>query len=452
MGAEGRFVTAARAIDAYHALVAADPRAAREQSEGLVQDLRAAGITFAGQPMPTLLRPQFVSRADADALRANARRFVELAARMARTAFDGDAARLCRFLGTPEAEIPWVALDPGPPDVALSRVDAFLTGTGARFIEINSDAPAGFGYSDRLARVFQALPVFRAFAARMAVSYRWSEDGLVSAVLAPLRARSGERLRIAIVDWAEVKTRADQEILREAFAARGHDCRLVDPREMEVREGRLCSKEGPIDLVYRRTVLSEVVEREDEVRPFLRAYRERLCPFVNSLRCRLSEDKAFFAILTDESFESLATAEERAFLLRHAPWTRRVEERHTRRDGRRIDLVPHVLAEREGLVLKPAHAYGGRSVYVGAETPAAEWEAAVRSALGGAWVVQERVAIPEEPFPVFEDGELRFEPLKVNTNPFYAAGEDVGTVTRVSRSSVINVSAGGGSVPTFVVD
>jgi uncharacterized circularly permuted ATP-grasp superfamily protein len=102
-------------------------------------------------------------------------------------------------------------------------------------------------------------------------------------------------------------------------------------------------------------------------------------------------------------------------------------------------------------VLKPAHAYGGRSVYVGNVTPPAEWEAAVQSALGKPWVVQEWVTIPEEPFPVFEGGTLRFAPLKVNTNPFYAAGEEAGAVTRASRSSVINVSAGGGSVPTFVV-
>jgi hypothetical protein len=67
-------------------------------------------------------------------------------------------------------------------------------------------------------------------------------------------------------------------------------------------------------------------------------------------------------------------------------------------------------------------------------------------------VVQERVTIPEEPFPVFSGGRLAFELLKVNTNPFYVTGAEVGAVTRVSRSSVINVSAGGGSVPIFVVD
>ena len=68
------------------------------------------------------------------------------------------------------------------------------------------------------------------------------------------------------------------------------------------------------------------------------------------------------------------------------------------------------------------------------------------------WIVQERVVIPEEEFPVFDaQGELSFEQLKVNTNPFYVGGAPVGAVTRISRDAVINVSAGGGSVPTFVV-
>ena len=70
----------------------------------------------------------------------------------------------------------------------------------------------------------------------------------------------------------------------------------------------------------------------------------------------------------------------------------------------------------------------------------------------GGWIAQERVAVPEEEFPVFDAaGLVNFESLKVNTNPFYVGGASVGAVTRISRDAVINVSAGGGSVPTFVV-
>jgi uncharacterized circularly permuted ATP-grasp superfamily protein len=145
------------------------------------------------------------------------------------------------------------------------------------------------------------------------------------------------------------------------------------------------------------------------------------------------------------------SAEERALALRCVPWTRRVAERRTLRGGRAVELLPHVVECREEMVLKPAHGYGGREVLIGDETPPLEWERAVQAALGEPWVVQERVAIPEEVFPVCEEGALSFEPFKLNANPFYVAGAEVGAVARASRSSVINVSAGGGSVPTFVV-
>jgi hypothetical protein len=438
--------------DRYHRLLEEEPAAAREQAEWLREAFVREGVTFGGLPMPSFIRPHFVRRHEWQALRAAGVRVMETAARVARNVFEGDTGRLCAFLGTPEAEAEWLQVDPGAPDVVLSRLDAFLTPDGPRFIEINSDAPAGFGYGDRMARLVSQLRVFQAFARETPVSYQPSDDGLVRAVAARWRETGGTgRPRIAIVDWADVKTRADQEILREAFAARGFDSFLADPREMDVRGGRLHAPSGPVDLVYRRAVLSELVAKTDEVRAFLGAYRHHLCPFVNSLRCRLSEDKAFFAILTDEAYAHLMSEEERALVARTLPWTRRVEERRTLCDGARVDLVPFVLEHRESLVLKPAHDYGGRSVFLGSETPPAEWENAVRAALAAPWVVQRRVPIPEEPFPVFEGGALSFVSLKVNANPFYVLGEAVGAVTRASRSSVINVSAGGGSAPTFVV-
>jgi len=440
------------AIAAYHRLLEADEGAAREQADRLHESFRREGVTFDGHAMPSFLRPHFLARRDGDALRTQGVRVMEIASRVARHVFDGDVSRLCAFLGTPASEAEWVALDPGLPDVVLSRLDAFVTPEGPRFIEINSDAPAGFGYSDRMARLFRELPVYQRFARTRPVSYHPSDEALVSAVVARWAAFGGTgRPRVAIVDWRDVKTRPDQEILRESFAARGFDCVLADPREVDVVGGRLHAAGAAVDLVYRRAVLSELVARMDEVGAFLGAYRHGLCPFVNSLRCRLAEDKAFFAILTDEEFAPLLSGEERALLSRVLPWTRRVAERRTRRDGREVDLVPHVLEQRERLVLKPAHSYGGRSVLLGSETEEAEWEAAVWAALDAPWVVQERVEIPEESFPVVAEGELSFVTLKVNANPFYVAGHEAGAVTRASTSSIINVAAGGGSVPTFVI-
>ena len=439
----------------YNRLVAADPRAAREQAQWLEEAFQRAGITFDGQPMRTCLRPHFVARAQWDTLRAVGRRLMEIAARVARHVFGGDVGALCAYLGTPEAEARWVRIDPGPPDVLLSRLDAFLGADGPRFIEINSDAPAGFGYGDRMAEVFADLPLLRQFARDHPVHYAPSLPALVDAMVWTWRSRGGGAASspvVAIADWADVKTRADQEIVCARFEAVGFDCVLADPRAMEIKGGRLIANGRPVDLVYRRAVLTEIVAREGQMPAFLEAYRDGLAFFVNSFRCRLSEDKAFFAILTDESFASLMTPEEAQLVRRVVPWTRRVAERRTLRAGCEVDLVPYAIEHRAELVLKPAHGYGGRSVLVGDETTPEAWQSAVQDGLREPWVVQERVLIPEEVFPLLEeDGEVGLSSLKVNVNPFFVDGADVGAVTRASRHSVINVSAGGGSVPTFVV-
>jgi hypothetical protein len=441
--------------EAYNLLLLQDEAAARAQAAALEEGFVRAGVTFDGRPMRSFLRPHFVERAEWNRLRDQGGRLLETAARVARQAFDGDAGRLCAWLGVPEREARWVGLDPGPPDVVLSRLDAFLTPDGPRFIEINSDAPAGFGYGDRMAAVFQELPVFRAFATRHKVGYLASGPALVATVMETWRGAGRPPAAgapvAAIVDFADVKTRPDQEILRQAFQDAGIACVLADPRELALQGESLVAGDRAIDVVYRRAVLAELLDREAEVREFLEAYRRRASVFVNSFRCHLSEDKAFLALLQAPEFGRLLTPGERALVAAVLPWTARLEETRLERDGRMVDLLPWVLAQRPRLVLKPAHSYGGRSVHVGDETGPDAWQRAVLEGIHQGWIVQERVPIPEERFPMVEADHLVLESLKVNASPFYVAGAEVGAVTRASRGSVINVSAGGGSVPTFVV-
>ena len=436
---------------AFNDAVRSDPAAALAQWRRLVQGFETRGVTFGEVAMPTFLRPQFVDRTTWTQLATGARSLIRISERVAREAFGGNAEELMSFLGAPEDHRRLLRLRPPGPDVSLSRVDGFVGASGVRFIEINSDAPAGFGYADRMTELFTELPLVRGAAG----GQRPVAIDSVAPLVTELRSHvpNVDRPRVAIVDLKTVRTRPDQEILREEFLRRGLEAVLADPRDMEIAGDRLVHAGAPIDLVYRRTVITEVLAIEKDARAFFEAYERALVVFVNSFRCYLSEDKAFFAILTDERFEHLLAPEERAFVAQRLPWTRKVEDRRTTHLGHEIDLLAHIASHREELVLKPNHGYGGASVVVGTSVDDTAWRVALDRAIrDNGWIVQERVEIPEEEFPVFDaDDGLRFESLKVNTNPFYVGGKDAGAVTRVSRDSVINVSAGGGSVPTFVV-
>jgi uncharacterized circularly permuted ATP-grasp superfamily protein len=110
-----------------------------------------------------------------------------------------------------------------------------------------------------------------------------------------------------------------------------------------------------------------------------------------------------------------------------------------------------VADNRERLVLKPASDYGGHGVLLGIELEQGAWEEAIADhAQSGDFIVQEYVPVPEEMFPIVEDGHVQMRLKRFNINPFGIGGRYAGMITRISDRAVINVSAGGGLLPSVV--
>ena len=114
-------------------------------------------------------------------------------------------------------------------------------------------------------------------------------------------------------------------------------------------------------------------------------------------------------------------------------------------------MASFVCDNRERLVLKPASDYGGSGVALGIETLQSDWDALIEShSPNGDFVVQEYVPVPEEMFPTVEDGHVQMRLKRFNINPFGIGGRYAGSITRISDRAVINVSAGGGLLPSVI--
>jgi uncharacterized circularly permuted ATP-grasp superfamily protein len=278
---------------------------------------------------------------------------------------------------------------------------------------------------------------------------------LLEALLASYREWGGSASppRIAIVDWREVPTWSEFELLRDAFVERGVPTVVCDPRELTLERGVLRAGGASVDLVYRRVLINDIVSRSDECRTLVAAYRKRAACVANTLRCKIPHKKAFFAVLTDERRATLFSSDERAIIGGHVPWTVVVREGNVLRDGRAIDLVPYLRAHRTGLVIKPNDEYGGSGVTLGWETSDHEWDAAIARALEepGGWVAQERIAIRRETFPVCADGRVEMRDMLVDFAPYIFRGRLAGFLTRLSATGLANVTSGGGQVPAFLV-
>jgi uncharacterized circularly permuted ATP-grasp superfamily protein len=232
---------------------------------------------------------------------------------------------------------------------------------------------------------------------------------------------------------------------------------IADPRELDIVDGRLIAEGAPVDLVYRRALINDLVARPDDTRVLVQAYRERLACVANTLRCKIPHKKSFFAVLTDEAHAHRFSPEERATIRAHVPWTRVVAERRTTTSaGADVDLATFVRDGRERLVLKPTDDFGGHGVTLGWEADAATWDSALQGALTAppaSWIVQERIPIRREPFPMVEGPPHRVttRDMLVDCAPYLFRGKVSGFLTRLSASGLANVTSGGGQVPAFRV-
>jgi len=446
------------AIQAYHTLF--DDATAREQHRLIEEGQRREGLLFGTRPIVSVLRPHFITQAHASLLR-EACQSVALAARQVIEHAMHEPVLLNRLAFTP-GEQALMQIEPGYAEWSVSsRLDSFLDSENGslQFIEYNAESPAAIAYGDVTTEIFLELPVMRAFAERYRVHAMPARPRMHQALLDAYQAWGGAgQPRVAIVDWKGLPTHSEFVLFQRYFAGHGLECVICAPEDLRYHNGVLEAEGRPIDLIYKRVLTSEFLERlgDDAIEhPMVQAYRDHKVCIANNFRAKMLHKKSIFALLSDSSVTAAAgiNADHQGVLDRHIPWTRFVEPGHSIYDGREIDLIPFILAERDRLVLKPNDEYGGTGISIGWETSAEDWEQAVRAACKEPFVVQERVHIAYEDYPAWRNDRLQIARLLVDTDPFLFGTEVQGCLTRLSSVTLLNVTAGGGSAtPTMVIE
>jgi hypothetical protein len=361
--------------------------------------------------------------------------------------------------GLSEWEETLIAADPcaGPPS-PTSRLDFFFSSSSnaLALTEYNAETPAGPAFCDALTEAFLDLPLMREFARSHDIFPLPGTSGVVGALMDAWHEFSGTRdlPRVAILDWRGVPTATEFDLFQEHFRAMGVECFIEDPRHAEYQNGRLLVGGTAVDVIYKRVLLSELVEQCGVDCAVVRAVRDRAVCMVDGFRCKILHKKASLAMLSDEANAEMFDAAARAAIVDTIPWTRVVTERRTTWGGQPIDLVPFIVRERERFVLKPNDDYGGRGITLGWTVDGSAWERAVAGALEAPFIVQERVEIPSEPYPSWVDGRVEMLDRQYDTAPFITNGDYMeGLLTRLATTPLLNVTAGGGStVPTFLVE
>jgi glutathionylspermidine synthase len=422
-----------------------------EIESGIERWLAEHDVVFADHTIPFVLMPHFVSPDQ----ERRVRRAVECLCRVLDRFCDAypEDERLREELALPDLEDGLVRIDPGyEGPLRICRLDAFLAGDDVKFLEFNADSPAGIGYTDVLYEGLRRAIDLPRVEADFDTAYTPMLPVLIEALLDAYRQRRVDRPqlpkrpRLALVDKPASPSVPEFRIVCAAAAEAGLEALHATTEELEYDGSVLRAAGHPVHLVYRRVLIDDLEEGD-----LTAAARDGSVCVVNPARARVANNKKLFALLDDSRFSHLVEPREAEVIAATIPWTRVLRPGRVTYGQWVVDLLDFVSHNRTRLVLKPASEYGGQDVSLGIETEQPEWDAIIDGhAELGDFIVQEYVPVPEEMFPTVEDGHVQMRLKRFNINPFAIGGRYAGMITRISDRAVINVSAGGGLLPSVV--
>lgn len=441
-----------RAIAEYHELLVSDTSLTAELFARLKGRMSGARLLYGQRELGISLRPHFLARRQYELLADHSQ--------ILAGAFDKVAAAmlaepaLMASVGMRERERQLALTHPGYALPAINtRLDAFVYGDQIKYVEYNAENPSSLTDQTGLNQVLFEVRALLSLAERYRMRQFTPVASLLDVLLATYREWGGTGApNIAILDWADLPTEHEFILLRNYFVCSGVPTIICTPDELDYGAGRLRRGDFPIDLVYKRIIIHEFLDRYEDTHPLIRAYKNRDVCLINPFRCKLLQKKAGFEILTDESHQRWFTTRELDVIRRCVPWTRRVFERKTLHRGLEVDLIEHIRECRDDFVLKPNDDYGGHGIYFGNRASRSEWDEAIAKALNSDYVVQERIELQTEEFPIFNENEWDLQQMFVDTNPFIFRGAVDGAMVRLSDSQIVNVTSGGGETGFFILE
>ena len=180
-------------------------------------------------------------------------------------------------------------IDPGfPQPIRVSRLDAFLHDYDVKFLEFNTDSPAGMAWTDRC--FYEALREKVALT-RVGDVFDTGYTPVLPEVVVTLldayraaRERNGElpeTPRLAVVDVAGTPTVAEFRLVCRLAEQSGLDTVVATLDDVSYDGSRLMVQGEPVQLVYRRALVESLTEDS----PLALAARDRRAVIVNPSAC-----------------------------------------------------------------------------------------------------------------------------------------------------------------------
>lgn len=412
-----------------------------------IEKVANSNAKYKGKPVPFLYHPMFWTEEDIENFKKISKNIIGITNKITERFLKDEKFR-AKFK-YPDFLNELIAVDNGYDiNAPIGRFDIFYEDyENFKFCEINTDGSSAMNEDNIIARILRETKALQDFSNDYDLEYFELLDSWVkeSIKIYDNYDKKVENPNVAIVDFVESGTPNEFEDFKKAYIENGYNCIIADPRELKYRDGGLYKGDYRIDLIYRRIVTFELVEKIDEIEDFIQAYKDRAVCVIGSIRSQIMHNKIIFSILLEEDTLEQLSQEEREFIKNHIPYTKNFT-------GDR-EIFNKVLNNKDKFIMKPMDLNASQGVFVGRDMSEENWEKKLNDVWDKDYICQEFIAPYRRDLLVYENESKAFTSKSFGSivGLFLYNEKFKGLYTRVGPKNIISGLSEYYTLPNFLV-
>ncbi len=403
-----------------------------------------SNAVYLGKPCGVLYMPKFYTEDDLTNFKAIVDQMMAVCKRMIELYITNGAVRKKYDFGD-RLEKLILKETPYSSNVPMARFDIFYYGDNDfKFCEINTDGSSAMNEDMVLASIFSMSAMMNEMTAQYDISAFELFDTWVEELQNIYFEASGktEKPVVAIVDFIDKSSSVEFEEFLARFKKYGYQAYIVDPRDLSYSDG-LYYGDQKIDVVYRRLVTRDMMERIDEIAAFEQACLDDQTVIIGNIRSQIVHTKLFFKLLFDQDIRQYFDSEMLSFIDQHIPKTYDMTflKQH----------VDYIVEMRHKYILKPIDYYGSKGVFAGSEHSADAWRDIIEDCIAKPYIIQDYCpeAITENIDLI--NGDLVVDGYCNITGLFIYNEKLYGVYSRAGKKAILSGIHDVYTLPTFLV-
>ena len=417
-----------------------------EDYKATMEKVEKSDAKYKGRSIPTLYHPMFVSKEDVDNFGMIGKKMMDISNKLTDRFIEDKDFR--KKFGFPEFIEELIEIDHGyNQNIPIGRFDIFYKDRdNFKFCELNTDGSSAMNEDNTLSRIMLESLAIKDFAKEKNISYfelfnTWVEESIE---IYKRTKDPKEKPNVAIVDFEESGTSMEFLEFQKAYRNAGYRCEIEDPRVLEYKDGKLFFKDYRIDMVYRRIVSYELIEKRQEIEAFIDAYRDKAFVCIGSIRSQVIHNKIFFKILHDKDTLEYLNEEERNFVKEHIPYTGLFA-------GEK-EVFQKVLEAKNDYIMKPMDLNASQGVFVGRDFTMEAWKERLEEAFDKDYIYQEYFDPFQRDFILKTDEGFQRDSFMTTIGLFMYNEKLKGLYTRIGQETIISGMVKYFTLPTLLVE